>query len=61
MLLLSSAGFYPNQLFFKISLRNTFRVTNSLDPIRPDVLLGMSWFQTVCKAAGDTIRLIVTM
>ena len=32
MLLLSSAEFFQNQLFSKNSFRNTFRVSNCLDP-----------------------------
>ena len=32
----------------------TVRVSNSLDPDRPDILLGLIWDKTVCKSYQQT-------
>ena len=52
---LSSADFFPKSTVSKNSFRNTIRVSNSLDLdqarhfVRPDILSGLIWVQTVCK------------
>ena len=40
MFFLSSADFFQNQLFRKISFRNNIRVSNSLDPDQARYLFG---------------------
>ena len=54
----SSADFFQNKFFWKILLRNTIRVSNSLDPDQAYILSGLIWVQTVCKSlsADDTSR-----
>ena len=47
---------FLNQLFQKQSFRNTIRVSDSLDPNRPDVLLSLIWVQTVCKGYQQTTK-----
>ena len=42
--------FFFKSTFSKNSFMNTIRVSNSLDfQIRPDILSGLIWVQTVCK------------
>ena len=51
---LSSADFFQNQLFFKNSFSNSIRVSISLIQIRPDILPGLIWVQTICKGHQQT-------
>ena len=46
---LSSADFFQNQLFFKKNQCLTVWIQ-----IRPNVLLGLVWVQTVCKEYQET-------
>ena len=57
MLFLSSADFFSKSTILKNSFRNTFRVSNSLDPDLARHLSGLIWVQPVCKDyADDTSR-----
>ena len=55
-------GFFFKINFSKKSLRNTIRVSNSLDPdqaerfVGPDILSGLIWVQTVCKDYQQTSK-----
>ena len=52
---LSSADFFfSKSIFLKDSFRNTIIVSNSLIQIRPDILSGLIWVQTVCKGYEQT-------
>ena len=57
---LSSANFFQNQRFRKISFRNTIRVSNSLDPDQARRFVGPDLVQIVCKLSADTSRQIVS-
>ena len=55
------ACFFSSTVFFffkstlsKISLRNTIRVSNSLNQDQAGVLSGLIWVQTVCKCYQQT-------
>ena len=49
-------------MYFEEKIKNTIRVSNSYDKIRPDSLLGLILVQTVCKGykrtalAGEELR-----
>ena len=45
---MSSTPFTPST-FSECSFRNTFRVSNSLNPDQTDTVSVLIWFQTVCK------------
>ena len=45
----SVADFFQNQLFQKILLRMTCECQTDWIQIKPDILSGLIWFQTVCK------------
>ena len=50
-----SSEFFFETNFSKNYFRITIRVSNSFDPIRPDILSGLIWTQTVCKDYRQTI------
>ena len=54
MLLLSSADFFSNSAFLKIPSGIPSECQIVLVQIRPGVLLGLIWVQTVCKSYQQT-------
>ena len=50
----TSAVFFSKSTFLKNSLRNTTRVTNSLDPDQAWHLVDLIWVQTVCTGHQQT-------
>ena len=54
MLFLSSADFFQNQLFRKILSGIPSECQIAWIQIRPNVLLGLTWVQTVCKSYQQT-------
>ena len=54
MLFLSSADFFQNQLFRKILSGTPSECQTVWIQIRPDVLSGLIWVQTVCKGFQQT-------
>ena len=66
LLFLSSAFFFQKYFFKKLnSFRNIVRVSTSLGPdLRPNILSGLIWVQTVCKGCQKaeftkTIKIMV--
>ena len=53
-MLLSSADFFQNKLFRKILSGILLECQTVWIQIRPDVLLGLIWVQTVCKSYQQT-------
>ena len=51
---LSSADFFSKSTFSENSFRNIIRVSNVWIQVRPDILLGLIWVQTVCKGYQQT-------
>ena len=54
MLFLSSADFFQNQLFQKILSGISSACQTVWIQVRPDILLGLIWVQTVCKSYQQT-------
>ena len=54
MLLLSSADFFQNQLFWKNLSEISSECQTVWIQIRPDILSGLIWVQTVCKSYQQT-------
>ena len=46
--------FFSKSTFSEISFRNTFRVSTVWIQIKPDVLSGLIWTQTICKFYQQT-------
>ena len=53
---MSSADFFQNQLFRKIILGIPPECQIIWIQIRPDILLGLIWVQTVCKGYQQTTQ-----
>ena len=54
VIFLSTADFFQNQLFQKILSRIPSERQTVWTQIRPDVLSGLIWVQTVCKGYQQT-------
>ena len=52
--LLSSADFFQNQLFRKITSGIPSECQTDWIQIRPDIMSGLIWVQTVCKSYQQT-------